>query len=128
VLPEQRVVELFHINAYWAEPVNPVPVALIVAPTSPLFDEIVNEGVTKKLVLGWLDPCVAVMVPLPPGSMETVNEQENPPLESVVIVVPFNPPTQHAVGAKSIPSRETVAPNITANPDPTTVNGLPTGP
>ena len=75
-----------------------------------------------------MDPCVAVMVPFPPGSVGRVNVHENAPLESVTILVPSGVPTEHAVAVSSSPSKATVASELTSNPEPPAVNELPTGP
>ena len=128
VVPEHRVVELFQTSVYGAKPPNPLPVTLTVAPTGPLPEAVVNEGVTRKLMLRRLGPWVTMMVPFPPGSVGRVNVHENAPLESVIIVVPLNVPAKHAVAVRSTPSKPTVAPALTSNPEPPTLNELPTGP
>ena len=64
----------------------------------------------------------------PPGSIGRVNVHENAPLESVMMLLPLGVPAEHLVDDKLIPSKVTVASELTSNPEPLTVSGLPTGP
>jgi hypothetical protein len=128
VVPEQSLVVVFHHSPYAVSPTNPTPVTLTVAPTLPLSGAMVTDGVIEKLALAWLGGCVAVRVPTPPGPVGRVNVQVKAPSEVVVIVVALELPTEHATGVRGTLSKATTAPELTANPEPATVNELPTMP
>ena len=49
--PAQSVVESFHVSLYSVPLTNPLPITLTVAPTVPLTEETVTEGVVEKLAL-----------------------------------------------------------------------------
>jgi hypothetical protein len=121
-----NVTEPFHTSAYIAPLRNPFPFTFTFVPTIPVEAENVNEGVIVKLALGWLGPWVAVMLTGPPGPAARTKVQAKVPPELVVIVVPMKLPTEQLVGDWTIRFRATVAPELSSNSEPVTVNVLPT--